>query len=612
MTANRTELEGGHLRLRRLYDISKLLTRFDGVETTLPEVIAVAAQGLPVRSAVLLLAGAESVHSYVWKIDDFTVRELAGVLAHARATHAYFSGRAPLVPTSVDPDEAPTSIHGLPRVADGATRVERRFIVLPLIVERRRVFGAIQFEAAAALDETDLVFVNAVANQLAVAIDRHLKSDEAKAIAEKARVAAVDASLRSSARLDLTRALSGSLDGQTTFAALARCTVPSFADVVLVDELTPSGQMVRMETGFADSARGATIIGRLLAVIPAMDIQEDALATKTPVLVEDLSDVTISLDSMSARDASLLRQLGARSMLVVPLRAHGRTLGVATFARAETDRNYTAHDLAFAEAIAQQAAATIDNARAHQKTEEAVRQRQDILAMVSHDLRSPLNTVLLAAHTLISTSAGRSPTETRTLEIIRRSARHMVRMTNDLLDLSSIEAGHLSIDRQATDIQMLVEEVAEAERPAISKRGLLLVLDLPSAELVASCDRDRILQVLGNLIGNATKFTPREGTITVRAERRADAVHFEVADTGRGIAKDLLPHLFSRYLQARGTAAQGRGLGLFISKGIIEAHGGVLGVRSEENKGATFFFTLPTASRLERVAASAPQLSDGL
>ena len=183
----------------------------------------------------------------------------------------------------------------------------------------------------------------------------------------------------------------------------------------------------------------------------------------------------------------------------------------------------------------------------------------------------------------------------RAIEAIRRSALRMDRLIGDLLDASMIEAGRLSVETTIQPVEQMVREAVEAlEAPAAQKRIRLEASG--GSDLGVFCDRGRMLQVFANLIGNATKFTPEGGSITVRVEPRGPEVMFFVTDTGPGIPDDQLPRLFDRFWQAKRTARLGTGLGLTIAKGIIEAQGGRIGVESQLGVGSTFFFTLPRSS----------------
>ncbi|HRI49477.1 MAG TPA: ATP-binding protein [Pseudomonadota bacterium] len=236
------------------------------------------------------------------------------------------------------------------------------------------------------------------------------------------------------------------------------------------------------------------------------------------------------------------------------------------------------------------------------QTEEAlrfsVRMREDFLAIVSHDLRSPLNSILLGTQTLLKAMAGsdEQPRDGRNvLHIIKRSAERMSHLLADLLDLSSMSAGHLSMQRAPQDVAELVTAALELVRPAVVEKGLQLDLQVEADKLLSYCDRERITQLLLNLLGNAIKYTPRGGSIRVVAKPQTSGVQVAVHDTGPGIEKTQLAHIFDPYWQAGKTAHKGAGLGLSIAKGIVEFHGGKLWAESEPGQGSSFYFTLPSA-----------------
>jgi signal transduction histidine kinase len=265
-----------------------------------------------------------------------------------------------------------------------------------------------------------------------------------------------------------------------------------------------------------------------------------------------------------------------------------------TLAAIGSGRRFSERDLVLAEEVARRTAVAIDNAQLYARAQRATRARENTLAIVSHDLRNPLSSVLMALTLLLRIPERRKPPVlVAELERIVRGANRMNRLIQDLLDTASIDAGHLSVEPSALDVTIEVFEALEAVRPLADGKSLRLDSDLPKDLPLVFGDGPRLQQVFGNLLGNATKFTPTGGTITIGATRSGDVVTFSVADTGPGIAAAELPRLFDRFWQAPRTARLGTGLGLFIAQGIVEAHGGKLWVESELGVGSTFFFTLP-------------------
>ncbi|GJG89536.1 hypothetical protein tb265_47170 [Gemmatimonadetes bacterium T265] len=240
--------------------------------------------------------------------------------------------------------------------------------------------------------------------------------------------------------------------------------------------------------------------------------------------------------------------------------------------------------------------------------ERAARTREAVLATISHDLRDPLSTITLAASFLLEDLVPADDAHRavrRHLQAILRAADRMHRLVGDLLDASALDAGRLRLDLAPHTVRALLDEAHESLAPLAAAKGVALAVERPPHDPAAadgrgvhpivSADRDRLLQVFGNLGGNAIKFTPSGGRVTVSAARAGDAIEFRIADFGPGIAVDDLPRVFDRFWQARSTARLGTGLGLAIAKGIVDAHGGRIGARSVVGEGSTFAFTIPLA-----------------
>ena len=238
---------------------------------------------------------------------------------------------------------------------------------------------------------------------------------------------------------------------------------------------------------------------------------------------------------------------------------------------------------------------------ARKEAERAKRMRDEILAIVAHDLRNPLNGILLQATVFAKPSEEDAPGQVK--DGARRIVDLALRMNaliSDLLDAASIDEGRLRIVPQEQDVARIVSEAIETFTPLCRGRMLTLHGSAPDAPVRVSCDRNRIQQVLGNLVGNAMKFTPRGGAISVRAAALASEVWFSVSDTGEGIPTHACERIFDRYGNARERDVPGGlGLGLFIAKSIVAAHGGRMWVESKVGSGSTFFFTLPVLAPSE-------------
>ena len=228
--------------------------------------------------------------------------------------------------------------------------------------------------------------------------------------------------------------------------------------------------------------------------------------------------------------------------------------------------------------------------------EQAARSRDEVLAMVSHDLRNPLNLVLTSGSFILETGTNLTPREREQVRMIHRAAEQMNRLIQDLLEVSGIEAGNIPIELKPEAVAPLVREACSLMTYAAEASHITLTCEFEQGLPDVMADRDRILQVLGNLIANGLKFTPHGGRVAIGARRDGSTVLFSVADSGSGISESDLPHIFDRFWQSRRAREGGAGLGLAIARGIISAHGGEIRVESQEGKGSTFLFTLPTAA----------------
>lgn len=445
--------ERAYERLEHLYEISKLFANIDNVEATIDAAVCVVARTLPLRSAILIETRGSSM--IVWTSEGKTSAELRTVKDHAHAAYAYLVGGS--IEALELREQAGTTI--FPRqarqpspAAEGGPEwsLARRCIGLPLAVAQSPVFGSLQLEAAVPLDKMDLMFVNAIANQLSVALDR-----------------------------------------------------------------VRSGQRNTARRHHAEEAR------------------TDA---ETRGVVADRRRITAELSS----------------------------------------EKY--------EALA------AENAKLYEEARRAVRVRDQLLAIVSHDMRTPLGTILMTTDAL--EEMGELP---QAVGRIQRAAKTMLRLIEDLLDSASIEAGSLAIRRHPQDPGSMIRETLASFEGIAQAKALQLTAHVESQLPNVYCDSDRILQVLSNLVGNATKATAEGGEITLRAEAGAHEVVFAVSDSGPGISAEDVTHLFERYWRGERADYKGTGLGLAIASGIVSAHGGRIWAESELGRGSTFRFTIPTA-----------------
>jgi PAS domain S-box-containing protein len=396
-------------------------------------------------------------------------------------------------------------------------------------------------------------------------------------------------------------ALAGSLDYRQTLRTLAWLAVPPIADWCAVDILREDGTLERLAIAHPDPAR-LQIAEDYQRKHPT-DLQSPSgvghvLRTGRSELVEHLTanmtDAAVS-DSEPGAD---LRELGLTSYMIVPLRTRRGTAGAITFVSAESGRRYTEADLRFAETVADRAAVAIENAWAFEQARTANRLKDEFLAMLSHELRTPLN-AMLGYTRMLKTGAVPEDRRESALEVIERNGTTLAQILEDLLDVSRIVAGKLRLEVRPVDVGQVIADAISTVRPAADAKGIRLRARLDTPAVTLNADRDRLQQVLWNLLNNAVKFTPSGGTITVDAGASDRGVEIAVSDTGRGIAPTLLPHVFERFMQGDtrlGREHRGLGLGLSIARHIVEMHGGTIVADSEgEGKGSTFRVTLPSS-----------------
>jgi signal transduction histidine kinase len=342
--------------------------------------------------------------------------------------------------------------------------------------------------------------------------------------------------------------------------------------------------------------------------------------TAEPMIFEDIQ-IDSRYQEWTHSEAS--KNVGYRFFAVFPIKSKGRSLGCIV-CNGREPRRLAADEIRLIESMTDQLGVAIDHInlfeelnektaqlqRANIALSEASRHKSQFLANVSHELRTPLNAIIGSTDNMLDGIVGElNEKQARYLTRTQTNAEHLNILIEDLLDLSVIESGRMDINAQNVCLANLITDVAESLRPVAEKKPVDLEIGSMDASLTAWADRDRIVQVLTNLIGNALKFTPPQGKVTVAAQRNsAGWVQVSVADTGPGIPAKQVDKIFDEFYQIPqpgGPKAKGMGLGLTIAKRLVEKHGGKIWVQSEPAKGSTFFFTLP-ANKVDDTVVQKP------
>lgn len=469
--------------------------------------------------------------------------------------------------------------------------VGMRSVLIAPLTARSRTFGAITListQLGMRYDPTDIKLVEKVASRAALAIDNaRLYADQ-----QRQRQAAE----RAAARIGQLQALTAALSEAVTPEHVAEVTV----------------------------GPGAAMLGASAGALYSLEDQGDRLELRTAVGYDQASlsrYQSISLDadvaiSVAVRTSKIVVvrapedlpaypmfnegvAMGRGTWAAIPLLLRGGALGVIAL-------GWTGHhaidaeDETFMLTIGQTCAQALDRARLYEQERRARKAREEFLAIVSHDLRNPLGVLAMSA-ALTARSAPPGPEGAplrRRAEIMTRATQRMEGLIRDLLDAASLESGRFPLSLENHDGCALIAEAADLFDALASPKSIELVREGQPDRCPVRCDRERVLQVLSNLLGNALKFTPPGGRITLSASASSGGVVFTVADTGPGIDPAERKQIFDRFWSGRGKAGADSGLGLYIAKGIVEAHRGRIWVESEVGEGSRFSFLLPSSPAL--------------
>ncbi len=336
-----------------------------------------------------------------------------------------------------------------------------------------------------------------------------------------------------------------------------------------------------------------------------------------PEVLSSVPEILEQSEARAGEHAFFLDELGVSCYICWPLFIRDRVFGSLVFLSRDPERNYTESDIGVAKDVAGRMATALDNVGLYElaqseraKLQEASRAKDMFLATVSHELRTPLNAIVGWGQ-MLSTGGLARETEQRAIDTIERNGRALAQLVADLLDVSRVVSGNLHVDEGRVDLRGIVEAALDAARPLAAENGLELSAKLPEGPLSTLGDATRLQQVVGNILGNAIKFTPKGGHVKLSLEVHEQRVVLEISDDGPGISPEFLPIMFDRFKQAdhgAHRAQRGLGLGLAIVKHLVELHGGTVTAHSEGvGKGARFVVTLPLgAAPVERLTEPPP------
>ncbi|HSP35158.1 MAG TPA: ATP-binding protein [Thermoanaerobaculia bacterium] len=400
--------------------------------------------------------------------------------------------------------------------------------------------------------------------------------------------------------------LARSLDYEDTLRAISALVVPGFADWCFIDLVEADGAFRRVAVAHPDEGEAiARRLQRTYAPKSGLHGVSHTFASGSTVLMNDVADEVLIAVSRDDEHRDALLAMGIRCFVSVPMTSRGTTFGLITFLGTGGRTRFERSDVALAEEVARRAALAVDNARLYRNAQEANRAKDEFLANLSHELRTPMTAILGWAH-LLQLGGIQADQVRLGLQTIRQSGEAQAKLIDDLLDVSRIVTGKLQLNATPVRLSDIVDAAIAAIRPAADAKRHRLDVDMRASATTVLGDASRLQQVLWNLLSNAVKFTPPGGVVRVRVtDADADNVVLTVQDSGEGIPSEFLPLVFERFRQAS-TVTRGRtglGLGLAIAKELVEMHGGSIAASSGgRGAGSTFTVSLPRLGENRRVA----------
>lgn len=404
-----------------------------------------------------------------------------------------------------------------------------------------------------------------------------------------------------------SRLLASSLDYETTLATVAGLALPHLGAWCFVDLIGPADQMRRLAVIHPDSAM-QELARRLETGWPPE--RDDpfgvprAVRTGTSEIIPEISHQMLEEAAHGKENLRLLQRLGIGSLMVVPLMARGEVLGAITYVAPKAHHSYTEADLSLAEDLASRCAIAIDNARLYHMAQEAQAEAMEanraktlFLSTMSHELRTPLNAIAGYAELLeMGVHGPLTGEQKQDIRRIQANQQHLLGLVNSVLDFARIEAGRMEYHIGDVSVSDVIANVEMVVLPFARTRGVAYTAGRPDEHLAVRGDREKLQQILVNLVVNGIKFTPPGGSVMLEWTQDDGTIALRVRDTGVGIAEEHLESIFTPFVQVKNgltRAEEGTGLGLAISRNLARGMGGTLTVESELGKGSSFTLVLP-------------------
>jgi signal transduction histidine kinase len=396
--------------------------------------------------------------------------------------------------------------------------------------------------------------------------------------------------------------LGSSLDYETTLSEVARLVVPELADWCIVDIVVEGGSTRQLAIAHVEPEK-VRVARELSERYPPQPDSPTGVAnvlrTGRAELYSTIPDELLAAGAVDAEHLRIIRELGPRSAMIVPLTARDRVLGALTLVSAESGRRYMEADLELATELARRTALAVENARLHRAAVEANEAKVRFLAVMSHEFRTPLNAIAGYAELLrLGLRGPVTPEQVDDLDRITRSELTLLGLINDILNYARLEAGHVRYATDRVRVRELLTDLEGLVLPQLRAKRLRLDVGTCDPDLAVHADTDKVRQILVNLLSNAIKFTPADGSIAIECEAHETSVRIFVSDTGVGIPAEKLHAIFEPFVQLDRnltSVQEGSGLGLAISRDLARGMGGDLSAESTPGTGSTFVLTLGRA-----------------